>query len=81
MRGKLALDLRHVDKCPVSGKLARQQPVRWVRGIVLPESAAGGIARLVEAATESIAQHLITSFSGFLRPRCRGDSSLADNAE
>jgi len=47
MHGDLALDLRRMSERPVPArfKLTRHQPVRGVRGIVLPESPVGGIAR------------------------------------
>src|SRR6266852_8508267 len=83
MRGKFALDLRRMDERPVPArfKLTRHQPVRGVRGIVLPEGPVGGIARRFQIATESIA-HLIPSFSGFLDGSgCSGDSARADNAK
>src|SRR6202140_1658797 len=83
MRGKLALDLRHIDERPVPArfKLARHQPVRGVSGVVLPESPVCGIARRFQIVTESIT-HLIPSFSGFLGGSgCSGDSAWADNAK
>ena len=45
MHGDLALDLRRVGERPVPARfqLARYQPVRWVSGILLPESPVGGI--------------------------------------
>ena len=83
MRGKLALDLRHMDERPVPArfKLTRHQPVRGVGGIVLPESPVCGIARRFQIATESIA-HLMLSFFGFPGSGgCSGDSAWADNAK
>src|SRR3984893_8765063 len=81
--GDLALDLRRVSERPVPArfKLTRQQPVRGVSGIVLPESPVCGIACRFQIATESIA-HLILSFFGFLGSRgCSGDRAWADNAK
>jgi hypothetical protein len=83
MRGKLALDLRHLAERPVPArfKLARHQPVRRVSGIELPEGPVGGIARRFEVATERIA-HLIPPFPGFLGGRgCRGDRARTDDAK
>src|SRR5258708_35219702 len=83
MRGKLALDLRHMDERPVPArfKLARHQPVCGVSGIELPEGSVGGIARRFEVATERIA-HLIPPFPGFLGGSgCRGDSARTDDAK
>src|SRR5258708_20055978 len=83
MRGKFALDLRHMDERPVPArfKLARHQPVRGVSGIVLPEGSVGGIARRFEVATESIA-HLIPPFPGFLGGSgCRSDSARTDDVK
>src|SRR5260370_18337657 len=83
MRGKLALDLRHMDERPVPArfKLARHQPVCGVSGIVLPEGPVGGIARRFEVATERIAP-LIPPFPGFLGGSgCRGDSARTDDAK
>src|SRR5438445_2925725 len=83
MRGKFALDLRHMDERPVPArfKLARHQPVRGVSGIVLPEGPIDGIARRFEVATESIA-HLILPFAGFLGGSgCSGDSTRTDDAK
>src|SRR6202048_98984 len=83
MRGKLALDLRHMDERPVPArfKLARHQPVCGVSGIELPEGPVGGIARRFEVATERIA-HLIPPFPGFLGGSgCRGDSARTDDAK
>src|SRR3981081_3851096 len=83
MHGDLVLDLRRVSERPVPArfKLTRHQPVRGVRGIVLPESPVGGIARRFQIATESIA-HLIPSFSGFLgNSGCSGDGAWSANAK
>src|ERR1700730_6179652 len=79
MRGKLALDLRHMDESPVPArfKLARHQPVCGVSGIELPEGPVGGIARRFEVATERIAP-CTPPFPGFLGGSgCRGDSAWA----
>src|SRR6476619_7524806 len=83
MHGDLALDLRRVGErsVPARFQLARHQPVRWVSGIVLPESPVGGIARSFQIATESIA-HLITPFPGSLGSSgCSGDSARTDDAK
>src|SRR5258707_10111192 len=67
MHCDLALDLRRMSERPVPArfKLTRHQPVRGVRGIVLPDSPVRGIARCFQIATARLA-HLITSFSDLL---------------
>src|SRR3954447_13171069 len=80
MHSDLVLDLRRVSErsVPARFKLTRHQPVRWVSGIVLPESPVGGIARRFQIATESIA-HLITPVPGSLGSS--GDSARTDDAK
>ena len=71
MSGDLTFGLRNTRECRVPARLqfARHQPVSRIGGVILPESAAGRIARRFEIAFQGIA-HLIPPLDHFL---LRGD--------
>ena len=62
MRRDLALDFGDAGERLVPARLefASHQPVGWIGGVILSESAVGGIARCFKVAAEGLA-HLVAS--------------------
>ena len=83
MRSDLTLRLGDTGKraVPARLKLAGDQPVRRIGGVVLPEGTVGGIARRFKIAAKGLA-HLIPLVRGLGgRGRRRGDGARSDHAE
>ena len=69
MSGDPALHLRDAGERPVPArlKLAGDQPVGRIGGVILPEGAVGGVARCFEITAKSLT-HLVPLLRGLLRP-------------
>ena len=83
MRDDLAFDFGDASErlVPARLKFAGDQPVGGIGGVILPESAVGGIARRFEIAAKSLA-HLIPPLGRLLGcSHRRGDRAGSDDAE